>query len=108
LLDENRFVGVLGMSVAVRATETVEVAVTAGTDRLEVAGSEDEAFATVQFGPAELGAFVRMTVGDDVARAGDRCAPLGVLMCEFADRQWGTGFGPLAVSPNVRTVPPGG
>jgi hypothetical protein len=108
LLDENRFIGVAGVSVAVRATETVEVAVAVGTDRLEAADSDGDAFATVQIGPAELGAYVRMSVRRDLVPRGDRCAPLGVLMCEFADRRWGTGFGPLTVSPDVRAASPGG
>jgi hypothetical protein len=107
LLEDNRFIGVMGMSVGVTATETIEVAVTAGPDRLEVAASDDAAIGLVEIGPAELGAFTRMTVSDDLIHPGDRCAPYGVLLCEFADRQWGTGFGHLAVPPDVRAAPAG-
>jgi hypothetical protein len=102
LLDEARFVGVMGMSSCLTVTETVEVAVTAGVDQLEIAADDDEAVGLIQLGPSELGAFARMTISEDVIQRGDRCAPFGVLLCEFADRQWGTGFGPMTVAPNVR------
>ncbi len=102
LLDEFRFISAMGMSVGVTATDTVEVDVTAGPDRLEVAVDDDAVLGLAQLGPAELGAFARLTVSDDLIHPGDRCAPFGVLLCEFADREWNTGFGPVTMAPDVR------
>ncbi len=103
LLEENHFAVVMGMSTT-PATDTVEVSVRAEGSRLVVA-TDGDALATVQWGPAGVGSFVRLTVGDAVVQPGDRCAPLGVLLCEFADRMWDTGFGQVEMAPDA-TGPP--
>ncbi len=132
LLDDNRFVDVMGVSTAVTATESVEVRVAVGQPlaglgsssgtrsrgsstnradgltsaaeplRLEAAADDAQLVGTVLCGPSPLGTFVRLVAAPDVLRVGDRAAPLGVLLLDFADRTWGTGFGPVRMAAAVR------
>jgi len=120
LLDDNRFVDVRGLSPRRLLDETVDVAVRVGEARLEradlseldvesvspdqVEGELADVVGSVSGGPSPLGVFVRLTVADDVVRVGDRAAPYGVLLLDFADRMWETGFGRLLMPPDVRAV----
>lgn len=133
VLEDNRFVDVMGVSTAVSAAESAEVQVTAGqhspglgsisgassressTNRavegkfaagpsqLRAATGDDEVVGTVLCGPSPLGTFVRLVAEPDVICVGDRAAPLGVLLLDFADRTWGTGFGKVLMAPAVRS-----
>ena len=101
LLDDTRFVDVVGLSsTPAGATTSVRVR-TVGT-RLEATDVGTDAVATVQRGPAGngTGSFVRLVMDDDTVPPGARCAPYGALLYDFADRTWATGFG--------HVTPPGG
>ena len=102
-LAANRFVDVVGMS-ATPTRETVHVRVRAGRRRLGVAAAEHGGVGSVQWGPSGngTGSFVRLAIDNDVVARGDRCAPYGVLLYEFADRMWGTGFGAVTMPRDVR------
>lgn len=101
-VDDSRFVDVMGLSGTVTSTEDLEVAVAAGPGRLEVAQDAVSAIGTVACGPSPLGTFVRLTLSDEVVRVGDRVAPLSVLLLDFCDRMWDTGFGSVLMPPDVR------
>jgi hypothetical protein len=102
LLEANRFVDVVGMS-GTNAPETTYVRVRAGPTRLEIADDEQGGVAAVRWGPSGsgVGSFVRLTVDDEAITRGARGAPYGVLLYEFADRTWGTRFGPVTMPPAV-------
>jgi hypothetical protein len=106
LLDAHRFVDVIGIS-ATAAPDTTYLRVKAGSKRLEVvADGDDDGVASVQWGPSGngVGSFVRLSVDSGVVRRGDRCAPYGVMLYEFADRTWGTGFGSVATAPAAQRI----
>jgi hypothetical protein len=105
-LEACRFVDVVGMS-GTPAPETVHLRVRAGRRRLGVAAAEHRGVGSVQWGPSGngVGSFVRLAIDSDVVERGDRCAPYGVLLYEFADRMWGTGFGAVAMPHDVRGRP---
>ncbi|MDX6365752.1 MAG: hypothetical protein QOK30_828 [Nocardioidaceae bacterium] len=94
LLDATRFVDVVGLS-STPADATTSLRVRTDGTRLEAAGVGNDAVATVQRGPAGngTGSFVRLVMDDDTVAPGERCAPYGALLYEFADRTWATGFG---------------
>jgi ATP-grasp domain-containing protein len=94
LLDATRFVDVVGLSSSPAGATTMVRVRTEGA-RLEAADVGDDAVATVQRGPAAngTGSFVRLRMDDDTVARGERCAPYGALLYEFADRTWATGFG---------------
>lgn len=102
LLEANRFVDVMGVSTAVTAAESLEVPVAAGQSRLDAADSDDQVVGSVLCGPSPLGTFVRLVAAEGAIGVGDRAAPLGVLLLDFADRTWGTGFGPVTMAAAVR------
>ena len=99
----------MGMSAKPAAT-TTEAAVRLQDGRLQFAdgGETGQSLGLVQWGPASVGSFVRLTLRDSAIAPGTRGAPLGVLLCEFADRTWNTGFGDLAPAPDVRMQLAGG
>jgi hypothetical protein len=101
LAEETRFIDALGISTRVTSSETVEVPVTVGDKRLEVADSGDDVVGTVTCGPSPMGSYIRMTAVPGVVGVGDRVAPLSVLLYEFADRHWGAGFGTVLMPPDV-------
>jgi hypothetical protein len=109
LLEANRIADLVGMSAKPAAT-TTEVAVRLQDGRLQFAdgGETGQSLGLVQWGPASVGSFVRLTLRDSAIAPGTRGAPLGVLLCEFADRTWNTGFGDLAPAPDVRMQLAGG
>lgn len=102
LLEDNRFVDVMGVSTAVTAAHSLEVPVAAGQSQLKAADDADQVIGTVLCGPSPLGTFVRLIAGRGVISVGDRAAPLGVLLLEFADQTWGTSFGPVTMASAVR------
>jgi hypothetical protein len=102
LLDDNRFIDVMGVSTAVTAAESLEVPVAAGQSQLDAADCDDQVIGSVLCGPSPLGTFVRLVAGQGVIGVGDRAAPLGVLLLDFADRTWDTGFGPVTMAAAVR------
>jgi hypothetical protein len=63
----------------------------------------------VQRGPAGngTGSFVRLVLDDDTVASGERCAPYGALLYEFADRTWATGFGEVAPPGEAQAQPRG-
>ncbi len=122
LLDDHRFVAVRSLSARRTLHEPAEVAVGAGDGRLERTDGEVYAgWATrgdegagldvighISAGPSPLGVFLRLVLADGVVAVGDRVAPYGVLLLDFADRTWDTGFGRLLMPPDVRSTPPSG
>jgi hypothetical protein len=100
LLDSTRFVDVVGLS-STPAGATTQVRVRTDGTRLEATDVEEDAVATVQRGQAGngTGSFVRLVMDGDTVTRGERSAPYGALLYEFADRTWDTGFG--------RVAPPG-
>lgn len=118
MLDEHRFIDVMGLSTRFLLDDHLEIAVTAGDARLEPANpfgpgvdgadalksSADlpSVIGAVAAGPSPLGSFVRFTVNDDVVRVGDRVAPYSALLLDFADRMWDTKFGRVLMAPDVR------
>lgn len=109
LLDANRIADLMGLSAKPVST-TTEVDVRLQDGRLEPARGTDagQRLGVVQWGPASVGSFVRLTLRDCAIAPGTRGAPLGVLLCEFADRTWDTGFGDLSSAPDVRMQLAGG
>jgi hypothetical protein len=106
-LDTNRFVDVVGMS-ATPATGTVQLRVRAGRRRLEVAEAK-RGVGSVQWGPSgnDVGSFLRLTIDSGVVARGDRSAPYGAMLFEFADRMWGTGLGNVTLPRDVGRRPDG-
>lgn len=102
LVDEVRFVDVMGISSRLIASHTIDVPVAVGEQRLDIAGLDDEVVGTVSRGPSPMGSFIRMTMSPGVVGLGDRAAPLSVLLYELADREWDAGFGRLLMAPDVR------
>ncbi|MGH3508329.1 MAG: ATP-grasp domain-containing protein, partial [Nocardioidaceae bacterium] len=102
LVDETRFIDVMGISSQLVSQETFDVPITVGAQRLEIAGLDDDVVGTVSRGPSPMGTYIRMTTVPGVIGIGDRAAPLSVLLLAFADREWGAGFGQVLVAPEVR------
>ncbi len=117
LLEDNRFIDVRGLSSRHAVESEVSIAVRAGGRRLERAdmsepdvGSDTPAevraevaavVGSVTAGPSPLGTFIRLTAADGIVRVGERVAPYSVLLHEFADRMWDTGFGSVLMPPDV-------
>jgi hypothetical protein len=81
--------------------QTQSFDVTGGPDGLRVAGPGEVVIGTVERGPANLGSLIRFTPAQ--MTPGMRMAPYAVAMCALTDRLWGTGIGPVAAAPDVRT-----
>ena len=95
--DSSRYGVAQTVSAAVESTATETVEVTGGPGGLVVAADGEPVIGTVELGPANWGSLVRF---QPVAmEPGERLAPLAVAALRFADERWGTGFGPLEVSP---------
>jgi hypothetical protein len=101
LADQTRFVDAMAISKTLDSRSSFEVPVTVGVDRLEVAGADDDVIGAVTRGPSPMGTYIRLTTLPGVIALGDRAAPLSVLLHEFADRMWDTGFGELLMPPDV-------
>ena len=102
LVDETRFIDVMGISSQLVSQETFDVPIAVGDQRLEIAGLDDDVVGTVSRGPSPMGTYIRMTTVPGVIGIGDRAAPLSVLLLDFADREWGAGFGQVLMAPDVR------
>jgi len=81
--------------------QTQSFDVTGGPDGLRVAGPGEVVIGTVERGPANLGSLIRFTPAQ--MTPGMRMAPYALAMCALTDRLWGTGIGPVAAAPDVRT-----
>ena len=101
-VDARRAGDAMGISAAVRRTETdtAEVALDGDSFRLAPEGSEPAG--AISAGPNAVGTFVRFRPAAGVLRPGDRMAPYSVAMRAFADERWGTDFGPCEAAPDVR------
>ena len=69
---------------------------------LRAAGQDDEAVASLSFGPGEQGGFLRFTPVADHTPSGPSAAPLVVEGFQLADELWEVGLGDLAPAPSVR------
>jgi hypothetical protein len=128
LLAANRFAHVTGISPDLKTEKTVEVDVglapaelgPGATPREATPYTGDEAVETPQLrlvdtaltsdtpvvgtvvrGPSPVGTFVRLVLAPGRLRTGDRAGSFAVLLHDFADRTWATGFGPAEVAPDV-------
>ena len=101
--DANRSGDVTGVSAAVRLAEThsVDVVLSAGAF---TPAAVDVATGTVLAGPNAMGTFVRFQPAAGTLAPGSRMAPYAIAALSFADRVWGTDFGPLEAAPDVRTA----
>lgn len=102
LLDDNRFIDVVGLSASRVSDDSVEIAVQAGDTRLEQTGPDAAMIGTVFAGPNPLGSFFRFVALDAIIPVGDRGAPLSVLLHEFANRTWGADIPTGLIAPDLR------
>lgn len=71
-------------------------------DEYRQARTDEDAEATLSYGPGPIGGFVRFRLNDDLVVPGGSVAPEVARALRFADRALGTDFGPLAAAVNVR------
>ena len=97
--DADRFAHLIGVGLGVRLEQTQSVPVELAGGEFEAAdGDGSAAAATISAGPAAFdGVFVLTRLGPGTIRQGQSAAPLAAAALRFADRRWGTGFGPLRV-----------
>jgi hypothetical protein len=69
---------------------------------LKVAAQDDEAVASLSFGPGEQGGFLRFTPVADYTPSGPSAAPLVAEGFRLADELWEVGLGDLTPAPSVR------
>jgi hypothetical protein len=100
--DDNRGGDAIGVSGAVRLTETHSVDVVFRDGAFSAAPSGVTCWGTISAGPSAIGAFVQLQPGADALAPGDRMAPYAIAALTFADTEWGTGFGQLHAAPDVR------
>ncbi len=71
-------------------------------DEYRAARADEDAEATLSFGPGPIGGFLRFRLHDDRVTPGPSVAPEVARAYRFADRALGTDFGPLSPPINVR------
>jgi hypothetical protein len=101
--DDNRGGDAMGVSGAVRLTETHSIAVAFHDGAFHAVSLDAPAWGTVSAGPNAVGAFVRLQPGADALAPGDRMAPYAIAALAFADAAFGTDFGQLQAAPDVRS-----
>jgi hypothetical protein len=101
--DANRSGDAIGVSGAVRMTETHTVDVVVRGDAFAVSTSDGARTGTILAGPNAAGAFIRFEPAAGALAVGERMAPYATAMLAFADATWGTDFGALEAAPDVRT-----
>jgi hypothetical protein len=104
--DDNRGGDAIGVSGALRLTETHSFDVVFRDGAFSAAPSGATCWGTISAGPSAIGAFVLLQPGTDALAPGDRMAPYAIAALTFADTEWGTGFGQLDAAPDVRGTRP--
>lgn len=100
--DRNRVGRAVAVTEAVRPVESTTVRVASKDGELVPATDSGEPVGEVVIGPTALGALIYLVPEAGVFKPGMRMAPLNAAMMRFADRQWGTEFGPVEIAPDVR------
>jgi hypothetical protein len=101
--DRNRVGRAAAVTDAVRPYESTTLQVVSSVGELAPATDPGKRLGEVVIGPTALGALIYLAPEAGVLMPGMRMAPLNAAMMRFADRQWGTTFGPVQIAPDVRT-----
>jgi hypothetical protein len=102
LADRNRVGRAAAITEAVRPADSTTVSVVWNDRELLVAPDPAARSGEVVIGPTALGALIHLVPVDGVLKPGMRMASLNAALMRFADRQWGTAFGPVEIAPDVR------
>ncbi len=70
--------------------------------QLRRAARDESPLASLEFGPAAVGAMVRFKPADRTMTVGERAASYACAMLAFADREYGTAFGRCSPAPDRR------
>jgi hypothetical protein len=100
--DRNRVGRAAAITEAVRPADSTTVSVVWNDRELLVAPDPGARSGEVVMGPTALGALIHLVPVDGVLKPGMRMASLNAALMRFADRQWGTTFGPVEIAPDVR------
>jgi hypothetical protein len=101
IADERRWGGAWTSTDAV-ITETTEVALAGDERGYRRAATAEGADATLLVGPSPSGGFVRFTPDPARTPVGPSIAMRALAAFAFADREFGTGFGPMRAPVSVR------
>ena len=102
LADRNRVGRAAAITEAVRPADSTTVSVVWNDRELLVAPDPAARSGEVVIRPTALGALIHLVPVDGVLKPGMRMASLNAALMRFADRQWGTAFGPVEIAPDVR------
>lgn len=100
--DHRRNLVMHAPSGAFRSEQTVTDDVVLVSRSFRRAGDEQAPIGVVAVGAAALGVLVKFTPEETTMSAGQRAAPYACALLEFADREYGTDFGPCSPAPDAR------
>ena len=99
--DERRNMVMHAISTAFRSEQTITDNVVLDSRSLRRAEPGATPLASVEVGPASLGVIVRFKPAEATMVPGYRAAPFACALLDFADREYGTDFGPCTSAPMV-------
>jgi hypothetical protein len=104
--DRNRVGRAMAITEVVRPKSSTTVPVIWRDGELSEATDPDDRSGEVVIGPTSVGALITLALSAGVLTPGMRMAPLNAALMRFADRRWGTTFGPVQIAPDVRSSNP--
>jgi hypothetical protein len=100
--DRNRVGRAAAITEAVRPHESAKVPVMSKNGELSEAPDHGARLGELVMGPTAAGALILLVPDPGALTPGMRMAPLNAAVMRFADRHWGTSFGPVQIAPDVR------
>lgn len=100
--DQRRNVVLHALSTAFGTEETCTDNVVIDGRSLRRAEPGETPIATIEIGPAALGAIVRFKPAETTLAPGHRAAPYACALLDFTDREYGTDFGRCSPAPALR------
>lgn len=100
--DQRRNLVLHSLSTAYRAEQTSTIEVVVDGRSLSPVGPDQAAIGTVEIGPAAMGVIARFRPATGAIRIGERAAQYASALLDFADREYGTDFGPCLPAPDPR------
>jgi hypothetical protein len=100
--DRNRVGRAAAITEAVRPHESTRAPVRSKDGELSEAPHRGARLGEIVMGPTSVGALIQLVPDAGAFTPGMRMAPLNAAVMRFADRHWGTTFGPVQIAPDVR------
>jgi hypothetical protein len=102
--DSNRVGQAAAVTESVRPDQSTTVPVVSRNGELMPSTDREQRVGATVIGPTALGALIYLAPEPGVLVPGMRMAALNAALMRFADRHWGTDFGPVEIAPDVRNL----